>query len=124
MERSRRLVDRALGDAQESVDLAHAGFVAEIFEPRAGVLEDLATDRVFEPQEDAAEPEQRLGAARGVTELVERARSGLEALTGLLEEPTCEEGLCGLEGIAGEGTTLLDGQHGDDLTLPACRFEP
>jgi hypothetical protein len=124
VERSRRLVDRALGNAQESVDLAHAGLVSEIFEPRAGVLENLATDGVFEPEEHAAEPEQRLGATRGITELVERARSGLEALASLLEEPACEERFGGLEGIPGEGTTLLYGQHLDDLTLPARRLEP
>jgi len=117
VERARGLVDRSLGDAEETIDLADRGLVAEILEPRAGVLEDLAADGVFEAEQHAAQAEERLRASRGVTEVVEGARCRLEALAGLLEEPASEERLAGLERVPGERTALLHRKHGDDLAL-------
>jgi hypothetical protein len=123
VKRSRRLVDRAFGNAQKCVDLADSGLVAEVFEPCAGVLEDRATDWIFEPEQHAAEAEERLRAARSVTERIEGARGRLEAFAGLLEEPASEERLAGLERIPGEGPTLLRGLHRDDLALAPRRLE-
>ena len=84
---------------------------------RAGVLEDLAADRVLEAEENAAQAEQRACAPRRVAERVVRPCRCLEPLPGLLEQPAREEVLGGAESARRLGDALCRRNDGDDLTL-------